>query len=71
MGKGSKRRPTLDSARFDSNWDRIFRKKTITVCKFCQNEVAGIGGPTESLDYCEHCERVVEGNTIEENDDDR
>jgi len=33
-------------------------------CGYCGNEVGSIGGGDESLDYCDECMEVVEGNTV-------
>lgn len=66
MSKGSGRRPPKVAAeQVRSNWDRIFRRPKVWVCMCCENEVGGVGAGDEVLDYCHHCERIVEGNTME------
>ena len=65
-GKGDKRRaPQVLPQVIRSNWDKIFPKKTVTVCGFCLEEVGGVGAGDESLDYCHECDQIVEGNTVE------
>lgn len=62
-GKGDRRRePQVDSETVASNWDRIFGKQereTMTVCATCNEEVHML--PPEGLDYCQQCDRLVEG----------
>jgi hypothetical protein len=33
-------------------------------CPYCYEEVGGVGGGDEFLDYCHDCDQLVEGNTL-------
>ena len=67
-GKGDKRRPTMVSESVSkANWDRIFGKKepeyeTYYLCAACMEEVHTL--PPDGIDYCQSCDRIVEGNTL-------
>ena len=38
-------------------------------CPYCGDEAGGIGWEDESLDYCYECDRVIEGETEEDDED--
>ena len=40
----------------------------MNLCPYCYNEAGGIGAGDECLDYCHECDKVIEGNTITEDD---
>ena len=39
------------------------------VCPYCGNEATGVGGGDEFLDFCQECDRIIEGETVESEDE--
>jgi len=35
------------------------------VCPYCKQEASAIGAGDETLDFCHECDQVIEGETIE------
>ena len=44
-------------------------ERPVKLCPYCKTESGAIGAGDETLDYCRECELVIEGQTIEEEDD--
>lgn len=42
-------------------WRKTLREGECVHCIYCLDEMGGIGGGDESLDYCHNCEQVMEG----------
>lgn len=65
-GKGDRPRP-VDRVRYVRNWERIFGPKRVddeVVCPHCGQIVGSRRlNDDDYIDYCEHCDRVVEGET--------
>jgi Zn-finger nucleic acid-binding protein len=39
------------------------------ICPYCKTEAGAIGGGDDYIDYCAECELVIEGHTIEVDED--
>ena len=41
------------------------------LCPYCGQEAGGIGGGDEFIDYCHECDMIIEGQTVEVDEDER